>query len=200
MPKPVLASIAALVVLAGCSSIASPSSGAAGTAAATAVPVASSKPPETPSLFTSTQYPYSVMLPYGWHAGAAIAKWDGVSQPGSTEPTVDKFGGSASASAFAMAAATNLDLTDLVKDRIAANFRDHGDTCPKEAPDVNQPTTVGDDPAVFLAWNCGILINMVITVHDGLAFLMVMRDVQVHAATDPADRALLDALVSGVRF
>ena len=200
MPKPILVTVAALLVVAGCSSTPSPSSSVAGTASATAVPNATSKPAETPSLFTSVQYPYSLMLPPGWHAGAAVEKWDGTSQPGSTEPSVDKFGGSASASAFAMAAETELDLPDLVKDRIAANFRDHGDTCPVETPDVNEPTTVGDDPAAFLAWNCGILINMVVTVHDGLAFLMVMRDTQVHASTDLADRALLDTLLSGVRF
>ena len=157
------------------------------------------QPAETASMFTSLMYPYSIALAAGWHAGPAMLKWDGVAQPGYQEPTVDKFGGSESATAFSFAGPTKLDLNALVQDRIDANFRDHGDTC-KETPDVNEATTVGRDPAVFLAWNCGILINQVVAIHHGFAFAMVMRDVQVHAATDPADRTVLDMLLRSVTF
>ena len=237
--KTLVALVAVLVVIAGCSAAASPPAGAPTSAAAplvtatassitvpTAAPTTAPAPAETPSTFASVVYPYSIALPAGWHAGAALLKWDGVSQPGHEEPTVDKFGGPISASVWAFAGSTKLDLKGFVKDRIAANFRDHADTC-NAAADVTEPVKVGDDAAILLAWDCGILIiygfvvsqsaldfwlivlislalgiliNQVVLVHDGIAFAIAMRDLQVHAATDPADRAALDTLLAGITF
>ena len=156
-------------------------------------------PAETPWTFTSLEYPYSMALPEGWHAGAAIVKWDGVTQPGYDESSVDKFGGPVSASAFAFAGPTTMDLNAFATDRIAATYRDHGDTC-KDPLEVKEDTRVGADPAVFLAWNCGILINQVVVIHRGVGFSMVIRDLRVHAATDATDRRLLDTLLAGVTF
>jgi hypothetical protein len=167
--------------------------------AATPRPAASAGAVATPSSFTSPLYGYRLTLPAGWTAAPAILRWDGKTQPGSEEPVVDKFGGPRSASAFAFAAPVALDLAGFVQDRIAATARDHGDTCPT-GPEVDEPIMIDGQPGVFLAWNCGILINLALTVHGGTGFAMTMRDLGVRAATDPTDRALLDTLLASLAF
>ena len=175
------------------------------TAAASADPVpvssagASPVADASPVAFASPLYTYTVTLPAGWAAGAALFPWDGKSAAGHEEPVVDKFGGSTSASAWAYAGPTSSNLATLTKDAIAANTRDHGDTCPPE-PEVNDPVKVGGEAGVFLAWNCGILINEAVIVRDGIAYVFAMRDPDVHAATDPADRALFQQILDSVQF
>ena len=100
---------------------------------------------------------------------------------------------------FAFAAPISLDLAGYATDVIARNVKFHGDTCPP-TPDKTEPTTIGGDPATFIAWNCGILINIAVTVHDGVGYMFGMRDVDVHAATDPTDRATLLAMLKSVEF
>jgi hypothetical protein len=153
---------------------------------------------ETPSTFTSLLYRYSLTLPAGWHAGPAMLRWDGASAPGNEDAAVDRFGGPSTASAFVFAGPTAVDLDTLVKNTITWTVRDHGDTCTERTPEVREPIEIGGEPGTFLAWNCGILINHAITVHDGMAFTMVMRDPGVPAASDPTDRALLQELVDSV--
>jgi hypothetical protein len=205
--KPVLTFVA-LVAVAACSGpSASPSSApasAAVTAAASQAPSVAVATPTTsvaasPSTFTSPLYGYTLTLPAGWSAGAAIFRWDGRSAAGHEEPEVDKFGGPPSASAWAFAAPVKLDLDGFVQDRIEANAREHGDTCPA-TPEVNEPIQIGGEPGVFLAWNCGILINQALIVHEGIGFCMLLRDLKVQAATDDADRALLEDLLNSVTF
>src|SRR6185437_10095295 len=80
----------------------------AGSPAATVLPTqtaaaVASNPAATQTVFTSPLYGYSVTLPAGWRAGAAILKWDGKAQPGNEEPVNDRFGGPQSASAWAYA-------------------------------------------------------------------------------------------------
>ena len=53
---------------------------------------------------------------------------------------------------------------------------------------------------MLVEWNCGILINVAVTVHDGVAYLFGFRDLGVHAATDPADRAALQGLLDSMQF
>ena len=160
---------------------------------------ATSLPASTPTVFTSPLYGYSVTLPPGWSAGAAMIRWDGKAQPGNEEAVNDRFGGPQSASAWAYAGPVSVDLKAFVKERIAATKRDHGDTC-KADPEVNEPVQVGGEPGSFIAWNCGILINMAMTVRDGIGYSFNMRDFSVAAATDPTDRALLQQLLDGVVF
>jgi hypothetical protein len=154
----------------------------------------------TPSTFTSALYAYSLTLPAGWYSGAAILPWDGASAPGDDAPTVDKLAGPGTASAFVFAAPTSDDLDKLARDTISWTVRDHGDTCPATAPEVTEPITFGGVKARFLAWNCGILINQVVAVHDGKAYTMVLRDPGVHAAMDADDHAVLQQLLSSVIF
>jgi len=208
--KPIV-SLIALAALAACSGPTGAPSSAAGTtpsagasappsvAAATPGPTSTTTAAETPSSFTSPLYGYSLTLPAGWRAGAAMTRWDGTSQPGYEDLAVDKFGGPVSASAFAFAAPVTFDLDAFVQDRINANARDHGDTCPP-TPEVNEPIEIGGEQGVFLAWNCGILINQAVIVHKGLGFAMTMRDRDLKAATNPADRAILEALLDSVIF
>jgi hypothetical protein len=160
---------------------------------ATAVPAAA-----TPSTFTSQLYGYSVTLPAGWHAGAAMLRWDGASAPGHEDGTVDKLIGPATLGAFAFAGPTTLDLDGFAEDTIAWTIRDHADTCPEKKPAAREAIMVGGQPGIFLAWACGILINQAVTVHAGTAFTMVLRDPGVPTATDPQDRAILQDMLDSV--
>jgi hypothetical protein len=153
----------------------------------------------TPSSFTSPLYGYTLTLPAGWRATAAVLPWDGRARSSHDEPDVDKFVGPVNATAWAFAGSISLDLAGFVQDRIAANARDHGDTCPA-TPEVNEPIQIDGEPGVLLGWNCGLLINEAVTVHRGTGFAMVMRDFYVHAATDLADRALLEDLLNSISF
>lgn len=153
-----------------------------------------------PTPFTSVLYPYSLTVPAGWAVGPALLRWDGASSPGHDEPIVDKFASGTSVSAFAYAAPVQSDLDTFVKDTIAFNVRDHGDTCVAPAPETTEPIQIGGEPAVLLSWNCGILINLALTVHNGTGFVWVMRNPSINAATDPTDRALFDALLGTVKF
>src|SRR4029077_16084411 len=94
----------------------------------------------------------------------------------------------AAASAWFFGAPTTKDLAGKVKESIAANAAAHGNTCPA-VPEIKDPVDIAGQPGTLLGWNCGILINSGITVHDGVAYLFGFRDPGVHAATDPADRA-----------
>jgi hypothetical protein len=199
------------VVLAACTG-AGPAATApqttAATPAASAVPasssaVATAPPPTilpTPSTFASALYGYSLTVPAGWYAAGAILPWDGASAPGYDDPVVDKFGGPGKASAFAFAAPTMSSLDKLTRDTIKWTVRDHGDTCPATAPAVTESVAFGSAKGTFLGWNCGILIDQVVAVHDGKAYTLVMRDPGVAAATDAADRAVLDQLLASVVF
>jgi hypothetical protein len=161
---------------------------------------AAQAPAPTPSSFTSSLYGYSLTLPAGWSAGAAFLRWDGASAPGYHDPSVDKFGGSGTVSTFMFAGPTSDKLDAFVRHTIAWTVRDHGDTCPDTAPEASEPIDFGGTPGRLLAWNCGILINQALVVHDGSAYTMVMRDPGVPTATDEADRALLEQLLGSVVF
>jgi len=165
---------------------------------ATAMPTATTA--ATPTAFMSALYPYRVTLPAGWHAGAAIFRWDGASAPGSDDPSVDKFAGQETAAVFAFAGPTSDDLAAFVQHTIEWTVRDHGDTCPERTPEMRESIVIGGEPGTFLAWNCGILINQALAIHHGTAFTMVMRDLAVPAATDAGDRALFDQLLDAVVF
>jgi hypothetical protein len=207
----ICASFVLAVVLAACSgsgpAATAPQTTAATTAAsavaASSSAVATGASPTilpTPSTFASALYGYSLTVPAGWYAAAAILPWDGASAPSDGDPTADKFGGPGKASAFAFAAPTMSSLDKLTRDTIKWTVRDHGDTCPATAPEVTESVDFGSAKGTFLAWNCGILINQVVAVHDGKAYTLVMRDPGVAAATDPADRAVLDQLLASVVF
>jgi hypothetical protein len=60
--------------------------------------------------------------------------------------------------------------------------------------------TIGGQPGVLLAYNCGILINFALTVDHGVEYWFVFVDQGVPAATDPTDHAPFLKMLSSVQF
>jgi hypothetical protein len=151
----------------------------------------------TPSAFRSPLYHYSILVPPGWSATSATVRWDGESQP-SLGPNVDQIAGPhLIVLGFAGPFAGNL--AAFVQDRIAANARDHSDTCPSNALQLNQPTTIGGEAGVLLGLNCGARIDQAITVHDGVGYAFTIRDAAFSSILDPTDfgsvQSMLDSLI-----
>jgi hypothetical protein len=153
----------------------------------------------TPTAFTSKTYGYSLTVPAGWTTGQAFMAWDGKGMPAHNVAEADKFVSPNTASSWLLSAPTTKDLAGLVKQAITANATDHGDTCPP-VPDSQEPIKIGSEPAALLSYDCGILINVAVTVHDDVAYMFGFRDPAIHAATDPADRAAFLALLESVKF
>lgn len=80
---------------------------------------------------------------------------------------------------------------------MAANARDHGDTCPAK-PETKHRITIGGGPGVLLTYNCGILINLAAAVHHGVGYQFGFRDPTVQAATDPADQTAFLAILESI--
>jgi hypothetical protein len=167
--------------------------------AATSPAVASPSSSVTATTFTSDTYGYSLTVPTGWTTVQATTAWDGHGAPGSDDPKSDQFVSPATASAWAYAAPTSLDSAAYAPDRIAGTYADHSDTCPA-TPEVQEPIEIGGEVGTFLAWDCGILINQAVIVHDGIGITFGLRDPGIHAATDPGDRATLEQILDSVRF
>ena len=157
----------------------------------------SSSPAPTPTVFRSPLYRYSIMVPTGWSATPATTRWNGESQP-SLGPNVDQVAGP-HLIVLGYSGPFGGNLTAFVQDRIAANTRDHSDTCPSNALQLNQPTTIGGEPGVVLGLNCGARIDQVITVHDGVGYAFTIRDTAFSSTLDPQDfavaKSMLDSLV-----
>jgi hypothetical protein len=167
--------------------------------AASPSPTQAATPSPSPIVFTSTTYGYSLTLPGDWTIIQAKAKWDGKGAPFHDVPEADQFVSKGASSAWFFGAPTKKDLAARVKESIAANAAEHGTTCPP-VPEIQDPLDIGGEPGVLLGYNCGILINSAITVHDGVAYLFGFRDPAVHAATSPADREAFLALLQSVKF
>lgn len=201
------------LVLAGCASAGSPSTttapsmtsaAQAPSAVSSGSPIPASAPPSTSaeatgSTFTSTLYGYTVAVPAGWSAQAATARWDGVSGLKSDSPQVDIWTSTGTQSSWGWAAPFAEDLKAYAAKEIADTAKYHGDTCPA-SPESQEQITVGGDPGMLIAWNCGILINIAVTVHDGTGYGFGFRDPAVQAATDPSDHATFLGLLESVLF
>jgi hypothetical protein len=173
---------------------AAPSPSPVAVAAATPVPGVSS----SPTTFTSKTYGYSLTLPAGWTSIQATAAWDGQGAPSHDVPEADQLVGPGAASAWFFGAPTTSDLAAQVKATIAGTATEHSE-CPP-VPDVTDPITIGGDPGTLLAFDCGILINNAISIHDGKAYVFGFRDPAVHAATDPTDRATFLQILESVDY
>jgi hypothetical protein len=149
--------------------------------------------------FKSATYGYTVTPPSGWTTVQASTAWDGLAAYGHESPEADQIIGPASASSWAVAASTTKDLSAYTTELIAATARDHGDTCPPQ-PEAQDAIKVGSDPGTLLAWNCGILINLAVAVHNGRAYVFGFRDAAVQASTDPGDRSTFVTMLQSVRF
>jgi hypothetical protein len=157
-----------------------------------------SSPAPTPNLFRSPLYGYSVVVPDGWTVTPASVRWDGQSQP-SLGSNVDQLAGT-HLIVLAYAGPFAGDLEAFVQDRIAANARDHSDTCPSNALQLNQPSTIGGEPGVLLGLNCGARIDQAITVHDGVGYAFTIRDTAFSPVLDPTDSASVHSMLDSLIF
>lgn len=153
----------------------------------------------TPTVFTSPIYGYTVTAPAGWIVAPALLRWDGTTQSG-PDADADKLAGPRKLDVWAFAGPFGGDLAAFADNRIAANARDHADTCPADAFKTNEPFEIGGEAWVLLTWNCGALINQAITIHGGVAYAFVFRDLDVRAATDPVDRELFLSILDSVEL
>jgi hypothetical protein len=162
-------------------------------------PGSTSTPAPTPVPFSSGLYGYRMTLPAGWSATPATIRWDGKGAPAYDDPTVDVFANGPSLNAFGFAGTTRLALNAYADDVIARTAQFHGDTCP-DPPSTVESIRVAGLPAKFIAFDCGILINIVVFVDRGTGYEFVMRDMAVNAATDPRDRSAFDAILASVKL
>jgi hypothetical protein len=144
-------------------------------------------------------YGYSVAVPGGWSSLAATARWDGVASVKSDSPEVDRWTSAGPTSAWASAVAYAKDLKTYTTKTIADNAKYHADTCPAE-PASQEPITIGGEQGTLIAWNCGILINLAVTVHDRVGYTFGFRDPSVRAATDPKDHGVFVDFLQSVEF
>ena len=155
-------------------------------------------PAPTPNVFRSPFYGYSIVVPTGWSATPATTRWDGVSAP-SLGPNVDQVAGP-HLIVLGYAGPYAGNLTAFVQEQIAAAARDHSDTCPSNALQLNQPTTIGGQPGVLLGLNCGARIDQVITVHDGVGYAFTIRDAAFSTTLDPTDFSIAQSMLDSLIF
>jgi hypothetical protein len=155
-------------------------------------------PGPTPNVFRSPLYHFSILVPPGWTATPATVRWDGQSQP-SLGPNVDQLAGP-HLIVLGYAGPVAGNLAAFVQDRIAANARDHSDTCPSNALQLNQPTTIGGEAGALLGLNCGARIDQAITVHDGVGYAFTIRDTAFSSTLDPADFASVQSMLDSLIF
>jgi hypothetical protein len=157
-----------------------------------------SSPTPTPTVFRSPLYGYSIVVPDQWKATPAVVRWDGKSAP-SLGPNVDQVAGP-HLIVLGYAGPYAGNLTAFVQEQIAASARDHSDTCPSNALQLNQPTTIGGQPGVLLGFNCGARIDQVITVHDGVGYAFTIRDAAFSPTLDPTDFSIAQSMIDSLIF
>jgi hypothetical protein len=153
-----------------------------------------------PTTFTSTKYGYALTLPAQWTGVPAVNKWDRRSGLDLESFDVDKFLADVPGKgSFGAAGRWKGDLAAYTRFLIAFTQRTHGDFCPPK-PDTRGQVTIGGQPGVLLAYNCGILINIAATVHHGVGYQFTFRDSGVAAASDSTDHATFLQLLRSVQF
>lgn len=194
---------AAVGLVAGCSSSAGssgppPPASSHRRAAPSSSSAAHSTAP-TAKKFTSKAYDYSLTAPAGLTPRPAFATWDGHSELDGGSPYADLFGQPSEASGiWAASHRWKRDLAAYTAFTITWNDHFHGDTCPH--PPTRHRITVGGQPGVLLAYNCGILVNYAVAVHHGIGYWFVFIDQGVASAVDPTDRATFLHVLRSVRF
>lgn len=199
----------ALLVLAGCSSAApttpEPSVSAAPTTATSPSPIAtpsvspaaSLNPEPSATTYTSSLYGYSLTLPAGWHVVPASIRWDGISDPGAAEPTVDQMSGPSTAVAWAFSTLVTKDLEGYASERIAAEAAVH--PCPK-TPATTTKITIDGQNGLLMSRDCGILLLTALVIQGGTGFLFYLSDSSIHSAAYPPDEAVLAGMLASVRL
>jgi hypothetical protein len=149
-------------------------------------------------------YGYKLTLPPSWVAISASQKFSGAGEPPAWEdPHADNFYylGPATYGSLGFAWPTTDDLAAFTSRVVAASAQYHSDTCPAAAgPTSTDPVTVGGEPGSMIKWNCGILINIAVTVHNGTGYNFIFRDPAVEAASNDADAAVFQQLLDSVIF
>ena len=153
----------------------------------------------SPATFLSKVYGYTVTVPAGWLTIPAAAAWDGTGSPGIDDTHNDQWDSGLGPAAFARAHPFGGDLAAYTQDAISRTATYHGDTCPP-TPASNDPITIGAKPGSLLTWDCGILINIAVTVDHGIGYFFVFRDPNVKAATEPTDSATFSSILDSVQF
>jgi hypothetical protein len=193
-------SLSASFVITSCSG--SGSSGSASPVSSRASTTPSSGASQSTALertrFTSKTYGYAAMLPAGWIGIQALQKWDGRTAVTYTSAQVDQLG-SGSPGAFGVATPWKRDLAAFTRFLNSPKFLNHSEFCPQQ-PTTRDRITMGGQPGVLLAYDCGILINIAATVHNGVAYWFVFRDPRVYAANDPTDHATFLKMLRSLRF
>jgi hypothetical protein len=141
-----------------------------------------------------------VTLPPGWLSAQASERWSVHDGFGLNRDSfvADQFRSASTAIAFAVAAHWKRDLAAWTRLWIAMTARYH-EECPPE-PNTRNRVTIGDQPGVLLGYNCGILVNIAVTVHSGVGYSVSFVDDSVPAATDPTDHATFLTMLRSVQF
>jgi hypothetical protein len=140
-----------------------------------------------------------VTLPKGWIGVQASARWDGKGSPGSDDVVADQFIGLTPADVWAFAAPTTKPLSAYAKATIAGTLEDHGEDC-ATGPVAQHPIQIGGHPGMLLEWDCGLLVNQAVAVHNGVGYFFGLRDPSVHEASNARDRKLLLGLLDSVQL
>jgi hypothetical protein len=188
--------LAAVFLVAACGSGGSSPSGASHTGAVPHTSTAATKP----RTFTSEAYGYTLTVPANWTSRQAYVKWDGKAELDGTSTAADLIGQPGETrGVWAAAARSKLDLAADAAFAIRWTTQVHGDYCPHR-PNMKNHVMVGSRPGILLAYNCGILVNLALTVDRGVEYWFSFVDHGVVAATDPADHATFMKMLGSVQL
>jgi hypothetical protein len=191
--------LTAVFVVTSCSGTGSSSSAPISSKAATTPSSRSASQSTAPGRFASATYGYSVTPPVSWTSAQATSKWDGKTGLTIASPEVDKFENGSAEVVWGVATPWKGDLAAWTTFSIDWTNQFHGDSCTAE-PAARTPITIGGQPGVLLAYDCGVLINIGATVHSGVGYWFTLKDEAVQAASDPTDHATFLRLLGSVQF
>ena len=151
---------------------------------------------------TSRHYGYTEALPAGWRlASQATRRWNGQGSPGDGDSVVDLFRGPRGVEAWALSTPTKASLAAYTATVIQESHANH--PCPVR-PQTNQAITLGGAPARLLTMQCapgsGFLVEIVVTVHHGTAFVFGSQNPFKFGSQNPsnADRAAFRHFLAGI--
>jgi hypothetical protein len=139
-------------------------------------------------------------LPAGWTGTQAAQAWDIHAGFGLNTDSfqADQFRSASTAAAYTVAAQWKQDLAAFAKFWISDTARYH-ESCPPK-PTRRHSITIGGQPGALLAYNCGILVNLAVTVHHGIGYNFTFVDDSVQSVTDPTDRATFLNMLKSIHF
>lgn len=194
--------LAGLLLIASCGGSSATGSSSAASSHPVATPTSSASSPASapPGVFLSATYGYTVKPPAHWTSVQASRKWDGRSGLDIDSSQVDQFRSPLADPVFwAVATHWQQSLEAFTSYAISWTSSFHGDSCTAQ-PSSRSPITVGGQQGVLLAYDCGVLINYAVTVHNGVGYWFLFKDDAVQAATDPTDHATFLRVLNSVQF